>query len=58
MPEIKVVGLRNQDELTAARGWWEEWHGRQLDYITDMNGQQIGLTGFLKSTKESQTDCS
>ena len=58
MPEITVVGLRNQDELTAARGWWEEWHGRQLDYVTDKDGQQIGLTGFLKSTKESQTDCS
>lgn len=53
MPKITVVGLRNQDELTAARGWWEEWHGRQLDYVTDMNGQQIGLTGFFKLTGES-----
>ena len=51
MPEITVVGFRNQDELTAAYGWWEEWHGRQLEYVTDMNGQQIGLTGFFEINK-------
>lgn len=57
MPNITVVGFRNEDELTAGRGWWEESHGVQLDYVTDMNGQRIGLRGFHE-TDNAKSDCS
>lgn len=56
-PEITVVGLRNQDELTAGRDWWEKWQGTQLDYVTDKNGQQIGLKGFYEINNR-KPDCS
>ena len=57
MPTVTVVGLRNREELAAGRDWWEEWYGNKLDYVTDKNGLQIGLTGFHEINKR-KPDCS